>query len=283
MAHRLSLAHLSLIDTTPPELVRAAGDAGFRSVGLRLHPARPGEAPHPMHEGSPMLAETRARMAALGVAVHDVEVLRLSPGFDASRLDALLAVAASLGARYVVVNGDDDNEARAAANLAALGERAARHGLRIGLEFMVYTAVPTLDAALRLVRAAAQPDVRVLVDTLHFFRSGATADQAVGEGLVARDFIQLSDAPAQRHPALSPGEEARAHRLLPGEGALALSDLLKLATADAVLSVEAPCAVRRHHLSPARRAELAYTMAQRWHAHAHAQAHDPQESPDATH
>ena len=265
MAHLLSLAHLSLVDAMPPELVVAAGHAGFRSVGLRLHPARPGEAPHPMHEGSPMLAETRARMAALGVAVHDIEVVRLSAGFDAARFEAMLAVSASLGARHLVVNGDDDDVARATANLAALGELAAKYGLGVGLEFMVYTAVPTLAAALRLVRGAAQPHVRVLVDTLHFFRSGATVDALTDDDLIARDFIQFSDAPAQRHPALSPGEEARAHRLLPGEGALALGEVLKRATADAVLSIEAPSSLRQRFLSHAQRAALAYATARRWH------------------
>ena len=264
MGRTLSLAHLSLLDATPSELVRAAGEAGFRSVGLRLHPARPGEAPYPMHEGSPMLAETRALMNALDVKVHDVEVVRLSAGFEARRFEPMLAVAASLGARWLVVNGDDDDHARAAANLAALGEIAGVHGLSIGLEFMVYTAVPTLDAALRLVRETGRSNVHVLVDTLHFFRSGAAADRIARTPGIARGWAQFSDAPARRHPALSPGEEARAHRLLPGEGALPLADVLDAVAPDAVLSIEAPSAVRRHHLGMARRAELAYTTARRW-------------------
>jgi len=262
--HRCSLAHLSLLDATPPQLVAAAGAAGFRHVGLRLHPARPGEVPHPMHEGSPMLAETHARMADLGVAVHDVEVIRLHAGFDASRFDGLLAVSASLGARYLVVNGDDDEAPRAAASLAALAERAAPYGLAVGLEFMVYTAVPTLDAACTLVRRAAQPNARVLIDTLHFARSGARPAMLDGREEVARDFAQISDAPAARHPALSPGEEARAHRLLPGEGELPLSAIVAALSPDAVLSVEAPSSVRRHHLGLAQRAALAWRAAQDW-------------------
>lgn len=263
-AWRWSLAHLSLIDATPPQLVSAAGAAGFRRVGLRLHPARPGEAPHPMHEGSPMLAETRARMAGLGVAVHDVEVIRLNPGFDAARLEPLLAVAASLGARYLVVNGDDDDAARSAAHLAALAERAAPYGLALGLEFMVYTAVPTLVAACALVRRAAQPNVRVLLDALHAARSGAQPAALADCAELARDFAQLNDAPAARHPAMSPGEEGRAHRLLPGEGALPLAPMAAVLAPDAVLSVEAPSALRRHHLGLDARAALAWQAAQRW-------------------
>lgn len=260
-----SLAHLSLLDTTPPQLVVAAAGAGFRNVGLRLWPARAGEAPHPMREGSPMLAQTRKRMVELGVQVHDVEVIRLNAGFQAHVFEPMMTVAASLGARYVVVNCDDAQPQRAADSLGALACLAASHGLVLGVEFMVYTALPDLPAARALLRRAGQPNVRILVDTLHFMRSGAEpASLAQGDD-IARDFAQFSDAPARRHPALSPGEEARAHRLLPGEGELPLAQIAGHAlAADAMISVEAPSAVRRHHLCLDERAGQAWRAAQSW-------------------
>jgi hypothetical protein len=36
MSHPISLAHLTVLDTTPPELVTVAAAAGFRTVGIRL-------------------------------------------------------------------------------------------------------------------------------------------------------------------------------------------------------------------------------------------------------
>lgn len=48
MKFRLSLAHLGMLDAPPPLLVEAAHAAGLRGVGIRLQPARPGEAPFPM-------------------------------------------------------------------------------------------------------------------------------------------------------------------------------------------------------------------------------------------
>ncbi len=264
---RWSLAHLSLLDATPPQLVAAAASAGFRHVGVRLWPGRPGEAPHPMYEGSSMLAETRARMADLGVQVHDVEVIRLSAGFEVMAYEPMMAVAASLGARYVVVNSDDPDPLRAADNLAALAELAARHRLALGVEFMIYTALPDLPAARTLLQRAAQPNVRILIDTLHLMRSGADPSTLTGEATLARDFAQFSDAPARPHPALSPGEEARAHRLLPGEGELPLVAIAKNTLAPgAMVAIEAPSAVRRHHLGLEQRAALAWRAAQSWQA-----------------
>jgi hypothetical protein len=39
-ARRISLAHLTVLDTTPPELVEVAAAAGFRTVGVRLTATR---------------------------------------------------------------------------------------------------------------------------------------------------------------------------------------------------------------------------------------------------
>ena len=36
MGHPISLAHLTVLDTTPPELVTVAAAAGFRTIGIRL-------------------------------------------------------------------------------------------------------------------------------------------------------------------------------------------------------------------------------------------------------
>lgn len=77
---RLSLAHLTALDTTPPELVTVAADAGFRTIGIRLI-ATPSVGVPPydiLHEG-PLLRETRRRMADTGVSVLDTEFLRFEP------------------------------------------------------------------------------------------------------------------------------------------------------------------------------------------------------------
>ncbi len=257
MRFGLSLAHLGLLDAPPPALVEAAHAAGFRSVGIRLQPARLGELPFPMQTGGAMLRETLARLAALSMAVHDVEIVRIRPDFAPRSFDGVLASAQALGARCLMVNVDDGDAARAADSIGALAESAQAHGLAIGLEFMVYTAMRSLAAAQRLVVASRHPGVQVVVDALHFFRAGqAPAD--IDGAHVNRRFMQIDDAPAQRHPGLSPAEEGRAHRLLPGEGGLPVGALLDHLEPGALLSVEAPSAIRSATLDPRARAALAF-------------------------
>ncbi|RTD85412.1 sugar phosphate isomerase/epimerase [Variovorax atrisoli] len=257
MKFRLSLAHLGMLDAPPPLLVEAAHAAGLRGVGIRLQPARPGEAPFPMEEGGPMLRETLARVRDLGMTVHDIEIVRIRPGFDVQALSGVLASAQRLGARRLMVNVDDPDLVRAADNIGALAARAQSHGLVLGLEFMIYTAARSLHVARELAVASGSPAVRVLVDALHFFRAGSAPDEMAGPH-VDRDFMQVNDALARRHPGLSPAEEGRAHRLFPGEGELPVHRLLAQLNDDAILSIEAPSAIRMATLDVHARAAAAY-------------------------
>ncbi|WP_208509255.1 TIM barrel protein [Variovorax paradoxus] len=257
MSFRLTLAHLGMLDATPPRLVEAAHAAGFAGVGIRLLPARFGEAPFPMAVGGTMLRETLARLGDLGMAVHDIEIARIKPDFDAAALAGVLESAQALGARCLMVNVDDADLARAADGIAALAERARLHGLSLGVEFMVYTAARSLADAQRLVAAVPASDARIVVDALHFCRAGCQLSDLHAER-IDHGFMQINDAPAQRHPGLSPAEEGRAHRLFPGEGALPLAALLAPLAGDALLSVEAPSAIRMATMDPQARAAAAY-------------------------
>ena len=257
MSFGLALAHLGMLDATPPVLVEAAHAAGFGGVGIRLSPARLGEVPFPMGVGGAMLRETRARLHDLGMHVHDIEIVRIKPGFDASSLAGVLDSAQALGARCVMVNVDDSDAARAADSIGALAERARPHGLVLGLEFMVYTAMRSLQAAQQMAVASKSDGVRIVIDALHFFRSGAVPHD-MGGAHIDRHFMQVNDAPAQRHPGLSAAEEGRAHRLYPGEGGLPVAQLLAHLAPDALLSVEAPSAIRTATLDAHARAALAF-------------------------
>src|SRR5687767_15894383 len=79
---RISLAHLTVLDTTPPELVTVAAAAGFRSIGIRLT-ATPSVGVPPYTDeilrDGPLLRETLRRLADTGVSVLDTEFLRFEP------------------------------------------------------------------------------------------------------------------------------------------------------------------------------------------------------------
>ncbi|MCB4821996.1 sugar phosphate isomerase/epimerase family protein [Roseicella aerolata] len=260
----LSLAHLTVLDLPPPAVVRVAAAAGCRAAGLRLLPVAPGAAGYPLHEEPALLRETLAAMAETGVAVTDLEIVTLRPETRIDGFLPFLEAGARLGARHVLVAGYDPEEARLTATFAAFCEAAAPFGLTGDLEFMPWTDVPDLVAAIRVVRRAAQPNGGILVDALHLDRSRSRVEDLA---TVPRDWLhywQLCDAPAER-PATTEGllHTARADRLFPGEGGLDLAALVRAMPPDIPVSLEIPTLELAKTVGPEERVRRAMAAARR--------------------
>lgn len=243
--HPISLAHLTVLDTTPPELVSVAAAAGFRTIGIRLT-ATPSVGVPPydvLHEG-PLLRETLRRLVDTGVSVLDTEFLRFEPEQPVGIPEGFLEVSARLGARNVLVMSAEPEEARTIERFADLCDRAAPYGLQVCLEFAIYTGVRTLAHAAQIVARAGRTNASIVIDALHFSRSGGMpADVARVDPTLLR-YAQICDASADMPaPTDTPAliREARTGRLLPGEGALPLAALVAALPAGAPLAIEAPC------------------------------------------
>src|SRR5262245_4184569 len=169
MTRQISLAHLTVLDTTPPELVAVAAEAGFRSIGIRLT-ATPsvGIPPYDMLHDGPLLRETERRMADTGVSVLDTEFLRCQPEHPVRVPEGFLEVSARLGAQNVLVMSAEPDETRTVERFCALCGQAAAYGLHVCLEFAIYTGVRTLAHAAHVVARSKCPNASVLIDALHF-------------------------------------------------------------------------------------------------------------------
>jgi sugar phosphate isomerase/epimerase len=259
----LSLAHLSVLDATPPELVTVAAQAGFRKVGIRLS-ATPsvGVPPYDMLGDTPMLRETLARLADTGVSVLDVEFLRFEPELPKGIPEGFLETGARLGAKHVLVMSVEPLEARTMERFCDLCDRAREYGLHVCLEFAIYTGVRTLADAARLVKVSGRANASVLIDALHFSRSGGLPSNIARIDPSFFRYAQICDAAAAI--PTEPGDlirEARTGRLLPGEGALPLRDLVAALPATIPLAIEAPVRATAG-LPPLERAKRAWRSMQ---------------------
>lgn len=254
----LGIDHLTALDLTPDEFVRAAGEAGFASVSLRTIHVVGGE---PSWAGAPIDTAALGRdIADVGMRVHAVEAVAITPtlGDEIDRLRPLLQQGAELGADLLYSFSDDPDAARCADTFARLAELAAEFGLRLVFEPMPYRSVATLAQAAGIVASA--PGAGLIVDTLHATRGGAApADLAdIAPELLA--VLQLCDAPATPPEAPSPSglhpllHEARFDRRLPGAGALPLLDFVAAMPVGALVTVEAPAPAGG--VDPARRFDL---------------------------
>ena len=240
MTRKLGVAHLTAIDLAPAAFIESAARAGFDHVGLRLLRVTGTSPGYPLMDDPAAMRETRRAMAATGLTVHDIEFVRITPETEPASLGAFLDAGAELGASQVICAPYDPDLHRLAERLAALSSLAAGRGLGIALEFFPWTVVPDLATAIRVTVAAGEK-VGILVDSLHFDRSGSTLDQLRHVPPARLPFAHLADAMVQ--PSYSEAEllhTARDERLPPDEGQIDLRDFLAALPKDLPVSVEVP-------------------------------------------
>lgn len=260
----LSLAALTVLELSPPDMVSCAADAGFSHVGIRLLPATPTEVQHDLVGDTPLLREVERRLADTGVKVLDVEIFRIKPDTRVADYEAAFATAARLGAADLLVAGNDPDEARLTDRFAALCELAARYRLRANLEFMPWTDAKDLTQAARIVQACGQANAGVLIDPFHLSRSRSRIEDIASIPSARLHYMQFCDVPAQLPPTMDAIlAEARAERLFPGDGGVNLLGLLRAMPKDIPLSLEVPTETLARTVGASERARRAMAATRR--------------------
>ncbi|MDI5975068.1 sugar phosphate isomerase/epimerase [Amycolatopsis magusensis] len=226
-AHDYSVAHLSALTLSPPELIEAAAEAGYRYVGLRLTRVTPDEPHYPIATDPALLKRTKSALAATGIRVLDVELARIGPHDDPKRFLRLLETGAELGARHVITQLPDSDRDRKIEHFAQLCDLAAPLGLSADLEFPSWTETPDLTEAAHVLQAAGRPNAGMLIDLLHFARSRSSIGELARLPREWFHFAHVCDAPA-RIPSTVEGliHTARYERLFPGEGGIDVTGIL---------------------------------------------------------
>jgi sugar phosphate isomerase/epimerase len=241
MKRAFSLAYLTAAPLLPPDAITLAARLSYQHVGLRILPAVPGGDFSPLMQDKAMLRETLARVADTGVTVFDVEIIRLSETFKVEETQRFLETCAALGAKAILVAGDDPDEARLTASFGAFCDAAAPFGLTANLEFMPWTKVPECKTTRRIVEAAARPNGGILVDSIHAARSDTSLADLAALPRTMLNYVQICDAPAEV-PATTEGliHAARCARLLPGKGGIDLRSMFQALPVDLPVSIELP-------------------------------------------
>ena len=259
-----SLAALTVLELAPPSLVDVAAVCGYEHVGIRLLPATAGGVAYPLMDDEASLKETIARLDATGVTVADLEVVALRPETDITAFSAFFETGARLGAKHILVAAYETVLERFADRFAAFCEAAAPFGLSADLEFMPWTAVPDLATARRIVEKVGKANAGVLVDALHFDRSGSSIDDLGKIPKGRLHYWQLCDGPAER-PATTEAMmlAARTERMFPGEGGIDLVALARAMPVDITISIEVPTLELAKTMDAQARAQRALGAAKR--------------------
>jgi sugar phosphate isomerase/epimerase len=231
---KFSLAHLTVIHLSPPQVIEVAARTGYDTVGLRLIGGTETTPAYPLMDDKPLMRAAKAAMAATGVGVLDIEFVRITPEIDVSSLEPFAAAGAELNARYLITSAYDPD-------LIPISDLASRYGLRAVLEFFPWTVVPDLVATVRIVEAAERPALGILVDTLHFDRSASRLDDLDRICPSRLPFVHVADAPVQASYTTEELLHAgRVERLPPGEGGIDIKRILSHMPQDIPVALEVP-------------------------------------------
>ncbi|MDH4189245.1 MAG: sugar phosphate isomerase/epimerase [Betaproteobacteria bacterium] len=244
MTRTLSLAPLTILELAPADMVSCAAQAGYSHLGLRLHPVMPNlDTPYPVIGDTPMRRELLRRLDDTGMKVFDVEFIRITSELRVADFLPMLETAARLGAKHVLTGGSDADEQRLTERFGDLCDAALPLGLTINLEPIPLLDVRTLAQAERVLAGADRRNSGIVIDPIHFDRS---RERLANASRIARKwlhYMQLCDAPAER-PVDAAGLQfqARYERMIPGEGGLDLTGLLRALPPDLPIGIEVPMA-----------------------------------------
>jgi sugar phosphate isomerase/epimerase len=238
-----SLAHLTLIGCSAPELVYIAARAGYDSVSPRFIPMNvDGEFPCSPHDKG-LVRATKLALSTTGLKVLDIELARITEDCDPRSFERALELGGELGAKRLIMSAwtkDRTDRNFLIDCYAETCDIAAQYGITVDLEFPSFSRLRTLDEALDIVRAADRPNGGILVDTLYLHLSRVDTAELLHVPSDLLHFLHISDALpgiADTRPGMI--QLARDARLYPGEGCIDFAGIIeRMPTID--YSIELP-------------------------------------------
>jgi sugar phosphate isomerase/epimerase len=208
-------------------IVDATADAGFTGASLWAfhHNAAVAAGTDP--------AQVKAWHDDRGLTVPVVESLIGWEGGDTATITEqcgpTFEVATYYGAQAVagVVMGAEMDRAAATKGLALLGKMGADRGLKVCIEWLPWSALPTIKSAWELIQDAGGDNLGLVVDTWHWLRQPGGPDQATLRQIPGDRIhcVQLDDT-----TVAGSGDdmmmESMTNRLLPGEGEVDWAEFL---------------------------------------------------------
>lgn len=253
MPHTLGIELLTVLGMGPVEHVALAADLGCGAVsmGLTQLPFNPHGYPAWSLRDDPALRrELAAVLRDRGVAISIGEGMGVSPDIDAAERAADMDLFAELGARRINSVDMGVERARAIDQLARLCDMAQERGMEFSIEFCPAFTIRSLPDALDAVRQIGMDRASVLIDSMHFFRSGGTVRQVADLDPAMIGHVQLCDAPrASKGDYL---QEAMSGRMIPGEGELPLREFVDALPRGQTLGLEVPLLAVAQSGRPAR-------------------------------
>lgn len=239
---RLGLDLQTVFGMPPVEHIALAASLGCGHISTGLAPV-PWQAgffePWSLRDDKQLRIETRAAVDDLAITISQGEGFAVRPSIDVKSYAADLDILADLGAKAISSLCLEPNESRALDQFGKLAEMVAARDMRFHVEFAPPHPLNTLEKLQAFLKKLGQHPTRLVIDTMHFFRSGATLDALASIPSSQIGYVQLCDVPWA--PSSDDYyQEACFERQVPGEGELPLAAFVKLLPDNVLIGLEVP-------------------------------------------
>jgi len=244
---KYSLAHLTLLGCSTPELVYVAARAGYDAISPRLlSMGVKGEFEKSLLDKD-MVNATYNALKTTGIGVHDIELLRITDNCKIKSYENVLELGAKLGAKNLITSvwtKEDNNRSYIVDTFSELCELAKEYGFFVSLEYPSFSRLKNLESVVDIVESSKKDNAGILVDTLYTHMSRTKIQDL--EKLPSKyfKFIHTCDV-GYGIPDTKDGmvEIARNARLYPGEGCIDFKSIIE-ALPNVDYSIELPNAYR---------------------------------------
>jgi sugar phosphate isomerase/epimerase len=217
-----------VLGCAPPEAIRIAARCGYDWVGLRIIPlGLPDEPRYVLEEDLALFRDTREALRETGVRLHDIEDAVIDVDRDVRSYRQAMELGAELGARHLICNVWGGEPAFVQDQFNELCDLAESLDMSVQAEFVTFTRLFDLQDAWRLVRTSGRANAGVLIDMLHFLRSGVAVEELDAIPRERFALVHLDDGPAADRPSVEfMKTAARRARLYVGEGTAPIREVV---------------------------------------------------------
>jgi sugar phosphate isomerase/epimerase len=238
----LGIEFISMFALPPVECVNLAADLGCQHIGMMLSPMADNPHHYPawsLRSDAALRRDLIAVMRERNVSISLGEGFFAIPGRDIRNSTADLELMRELGVKRICTLSVGGELNFAFDQIAMLAEMTGVLDMELVIEFGPCVGIADLPTAASAMQHVNKPNTRLLIDTMHLYRSGSTAADLVKLGLDKIGYVQLCDAPVI---SIQPSyvEEAKYERMVPGTGELPLIDVLKVLPPQLVIGLEVP-------------------------------------------
>jgi sugar phosphate isomerase/epimerase len=217
--------------TAPMDYIYATRNAGYEAIGIRLYRA-PGRTYNynPIVGNPTLMRDVKKAIPDLGLEMYDVYSYYLQPEMEWDLILPSLDFAGELGAKFVLVIGDDPEWNRMCDNMGRICDKLKPMGIRACIEAYA-TALTPMATAVKFCVDCKDHNVGLCMDPRQGFRDEQN-DSNVALKAVDRALLPY----AQINDSTPYGSN---NGVLPGEGNVPLFDYLDALPAGIDLSTEA--------------------------------------------